>query len=252
MLTAAATCPATPLLVPALAGAAVAELAELRAACHTALRELSGAADLLVLLAPAEVTGTVPPGTPGGLAAYGVDLPVTAPPGPPTAAPPAERAADRLPAEQTADRLPVDLAVGAWLLREAGWSTPVLSVGVRADLAPEAATELGRELAGRADRVGVLALGEGSARRRRTGPGGWDERAEPFDVALAEALARADTAALTGLDPDLAGRLMVTGRAPWQVLAGAAGTEGGRPLTGRLHYAAAPYGVSYLVAVWTR
>lgn len=49
MLVAAAVCPHTPLLVPALAGAAQAELYELRSACHTAVAALRDTdPDLLV------------------------------------------------------------------------------------------------------------------------------------------------------------------------------------------------------------
>jgi len=46
--------------------------------------------------------------------------------------------------------------------------------------------------------------------------------------------------------------LRVTGRAPWQVLAGAAAAAAGQKdgLRGLLRYQAAPYDVSYLVASW--
>jgi hypothetical protein len=57
-------------------------------------------------------------------------------------------------------------------------------------------------------------------------------------------------AALAALDPDLTGDLLATGRAAWQVLAGAmsgAGTPGAP--AGQVLYAGAPLGVGYLVAV---
>ena len=66
---------------------------------------------------------------------------------------------------------------------------------------------------------------------------------------LARALEAADTAALRALDPVLAGELQVSGRAPWQVLAGAAENT---PFTGALLHEDAPYGVGYLVATWSR
>ncbi|HKT00116.1 MAG TPA: hypothetical protein VJT31_11340, partial [Rugosimonospora sp.] len=69
-----------------------------------------------------------------------------------------------------------------------------------------------------------------------------------FDATVAKALAEVDVAALRALDPVLAAQLMVAGRAPWQVLAGAAGSGAG--LSGEVMYAAAPYGVAYTVAVW--
>jgi hypothetical protein len=90
-------------------------------------------------------------------------------------------------------------------------------------------------------------MGDGSARRGVTAPGYADERAEPFDATVAEALAKGDSDALLALDPALATDLMVAGRAPWQVLAGAAA---GRAWRGDLRHADAPYGVAYFVASW--
>lgn len=98
-----------------------------------------------------------------------------------------------------------------------------------------------------ADRVGLLVLGDGSACRTVKAPGYLDERAEPFDAELARALGAADTEALAGLDAELCRQLQVEGRAPWQVLAGAARGAG---LGGKLRYADAPYGVGYFVASW--
>jgi hypothetical protein len=55
---------------------------------------------------------------------------------------------------------------------------------------------------------------------------------------------------LAALDPDLARDLLATGRAAWQVLAGAMSAPGtvGVP-AGRVLYADAPLGVGYVVAV---
>jgi hypothetical protein len=54
-------------------------------------------------------------------------------------------------------------------------------------------------------------------------------------------------AALASLDPDLARDLLATGRAAWQVLAGAV-SAGGRA-AGQVLYADAPFGVGYFVTV---
>lgn len=91
-------------------------------------------------------------------------------------------------------------------------------------------------------------MGDGSACRTVKAPGYLDERAEPFDAEAARALGAADTAALAALDPGLARELQAAGRAPWQVLAGAAEGAG---LSGALLYDEAPYGVGYLVAAWS-
>jgi hypothetical protein len=98
----------------------------------------------------------------------------------------------------------------------------------------------------------MLVMGDGSARRSVKGPGYLDARAEAFDDGVAAALTAVEPQALHDLDPVLAGELLVAGRAPWQVLAGAAeARDAAAPaLTGDLRYAAAPYGVCYFVATW--
>jgi hypothetical protein len=102
----------------------------------------------------------------------------------------------------------------------------------------------------------MLAMGDGTARRTPKGPGYLDERAEPFDDAVAAALADVDVRALLDLDEQLSAELVVSGRVPWQVLAGAAAASGagapGGPWRGQVLHSAAPYGVGYLVATWRR
>jgi hypothetical protein len=129
--------------------------------------------------------------------------------------------------------------VGLWLLP---YATPLV---IARDTTPYDAAALGRSL----DTPGLLVMGDGSARRSLAAPGYLDPRAEPYDAAVARALAGADTGGLLALDPADDDALLVAGRAAWQVLAGAA--EGGQ-WRGELLYDAAPYGVGYLVATWTR
>jgi aromatic ring-opening dioxygenase LigB subunit len=105
----------------------------------------------------------------------------------------------------------------------------------------------GARVAGLAPRVALLVVGDGSARRTPAAPGYFDERAEAFDASAETAIRDGDMAALAGLDAGLAAELMATGRAAWQVLAGAAGPE--RRATGEVLYSDAPFGVAYLVAV---
>jgi hypothetical protein len=62
-------------------------------------------------------------------------------------------------------------------------------------------------------------------------------------------MAAADPAALAALDPALAAELWASGRAPWQVLAGA--TREGE-WKGELLHSSRPFGVGYHVAVWQR
>jgi hypothetical protein len=237
MLVAAAVCPCPPLLVPDVAAGAAPELDAARAACTDALGVLAAARPgRLVVVGPVDSAGpeAYPEGTRGSFRGFGVDLDVRL------------GADEDAPVEQ---RLPYSLAVAAWLLERTGWSdAPVEGLGVGDRLAPERCGRIGRDLAARAERVALLVMGDASACRTLKAPGYLDERAAPFDAEVARALGAADVAALTTLDTGLAHELKVSGRAPWQVLAGAAE---GADLGGSLLYEDAPYGVGYLVATWT-
>jgi hypothetical protein len=238
MLVAAAVCPCPPLLVPEVAEGAAPELDTVRTACSDALAVLAAArADRLVVVGPAEQPGRGPhpEGARGSFRGFGVDLAVRLGRG--GAATPDER------------ELPPSLAVAAWLLERAGWSgAPVEGLGVGESLAAERCVEAGRQIGGAARRVAVLVMGDGSACRTLKAPGYLDERAAPFDAEVARALGTADVEALKALDARLAHELQAVGRAPWQVLAGAA--EGTEP-SGALLYEDAPYGVGYMVATWS-
>ncbi|MEV5250907.1 class III extradiol dioxygenase subunit B-like domain-containing protein [Streptomyces werraensis] len=237
MLVVAAACPCPPLLVPEVAAGAAPELDAARAACTDALGVLAAARpDLLVVVGPDDGSGThgYPAGTPGSFRGFGVDLDVRLGDG--------DGAAGR--------ELPYGLAVGAWLLGRTGWAgAPVEGRGVGESLPPDACLAEGRRLAGRAGRVALLVMGDASACRTPKAPGYLDERAVPYDAEIVRALGSADTAALRALDPRAARELKVSGRAPWQVLAGAA--EGGAGLAGALLHEGAPYGVGYVVATWS-
>ncbi|MFD6424776.1 class III extradiol dioxygenase subunit B-like domain-containing protein [Streptomyces sp. NPDC060198] len=239
MLVAAAVSPCPPLLVPEVAAGAAPELAPARAACAEALAVLAEARpDLLIVVGPAGEgeRGTFPAGSPGDFLGFGVDLGV--------------RLGPEAPDEDTSARpLPTSLAVGAWLLAAADWTTcPVEGLGVGEPLAPERCAEAGRGLAERAGRVALLVMGDGSACRTVKAPGYLDPRAEGFDAVASRALGEADVRTLAELDAPLAYVLKAAGRAPWQVLAGAADGAG---LRGRPLYEDAPYGVGYTVAAWS-
>lgn len=242
MLVAAAVCPCPPLLVPEVASGAAPELDDLRAACDTALRAvLAAEPDLVVVVGPGVRHETYEHGTHGGFQPFGVDLPVRLGGTVETQA---------ISSTQVAvEALPPSLAVGAWLLDRAGWGGPVKGLAVPDYLEPQLCTENGRHLADSAARVGLLVLGDGSARHSVKAPGYLDERAADFDALVARSLATADAdGGLAALDDELAFELMASGRAPWQVLAGAAEAAG---LDAELLYQDAPYGVGYLVAAWT-
>ncbi|MFE7273201.1 class III extradiol dioxygenase subunit B-like domain-containing protein [Streptomyces sp. NPDC057623] len=243
MLVAAAVCPCPPLLVPQVAAGAAPELDAARAACTDALGLLAAARpDRLVVVGPAEESGrwTYPQGTRGSFRGFGADIDVRLgrAEGDPAAAP--------APPEL---RLPSSLAVAAWLLERTGWSdAPIEGLGVGEPLGVERCIEIGRDIAARAERVALLVMGDASACRTLKAPGYLDERAAPFDASVARALGNADVAALKALDTGLAHELKASGRASWQVLAGAAEKAG---LSGALLYEDAPYGVGYMVATWS-
>jgi len=145
--------------------------------------------------------------------------------------------------------LPLSLAMGAWLVEQSKVvGLPRTYLAVPADASPSQCLELGREIAESNDRIGLLVMGDGSARRSEHSPVHLHPRAEIFDATVADALAHADSAVLAALDPDLATELQAAGRAPWQVLAGALESSS---LRGDLTYHAAPYGVGYFVASFT-
>ncbi|WP_281155909.1 class III extradiol dioxygenase subunit B-like domain-containing protein [Streptomyces sp. HYC2] len=237
MLVAAAVCPCPPLLVPDVAAGAAPELDSARAACTDALGVLAAARpDLLVVVGPADASGhgVFPEGTRGSFRGFGVDLEVRL---------------GRDTGAGAGGELPPSLSVAAWLLERTGWSdAPVEGLGVGESTAPERCAAAGRDLAARADRVALLVMGDASARRTLKAPGYLDERAGPFDAGIARALGEADTSALLALGPEPAHELKASGRAPWQVLAGAAEGAG---LSGTLLHDDAPYGVGYLVAAWS-
>ena len=221
---AVAFCPSPPLLLPAVEGLAAAETTALRRACADAITAMLAVRPEVVVVvgaggAPGVRFGA---GDAGDLRGFGIDL---------------EVAFDRCP-PTGGRRLPLAHTVGAWLLHEAGFT------GLRVGVGPDGVPSMLRDLPGP---VGILAVGDGSARRSVKAPGYLDESAGPFDVAVAQALAGGDPAALAALDPAVGERLLAAGVPTWRAVGAALA---GRAITARLHYDDAPFGVGYLVADW--
>jgi hypothetical protein len=217
MLVAVAFVPSAPLLLPALGGGPE----DLTAACLRAVAALDGLERLVVVGAAAEpgpVTGTVD-ATPWG--ALGRPAP---------------------------DALPLALAVGSSLASSA--------LGRRSQELHGVLRGTRLDLDGDSRRTGLLVVGDGTSMRTEKAPGHYDPRAEGFDQQVEAALAAADPEALLALDEGAADQLWVGGLAAWRAAAVAARAEvrpdGAAPAgwRGQLHYAAAPYGVCYLVATW--
>jgi len=271
----AALLPHPPLLVPELGGRAAGELDPLRSACRKAVEGVLSASGALVVIGDGPVWGIAARSAVGSFLPYGADVEVRLP-------------EDRLWADLSAlpephrlDDLPLSLAVAAWLLDRSaeaptkrrrlrlageradavpkrdpvpsGSKVPsLIACTVPATLGPGAATAVGQALAEvAADHgpVGVLAMGDLSARRTAAAPGAYHPAAAAFDAGIADALVRGDLDALARLDPAEAAELQVGGRAVLQALAGAM-RAGTRP-TGEVLYDEAPFGVGYLVALLT-
>jgi len=137
------------------------------------------------------------------------------------------------------------VGLGAMLLDEAGWGGNRVLQSVGEDETPAACAALGQSLARTYPGAAMLVMGDGSARCSVTAPGHLHEGAAAFNARVEQALRAGDIDALAALPSGLARELMVTGRPAWQVLAAALGAA--RPAD--VHYADAPFGVFYLVAM---
>jgi hypothetical protein len=222
---AVAFCPSPPLLLPAVEGRAAPETTALRQACAAAVADMLAVRPEVVVVVGGDVDPGVRlgPGDAGDLRGYGVDRTVPF-------------AGDVGPGRR---RLPLAHTLGAWLLDEAGFAGARVGVGP-ADLGP-----LLRDLPGPR---GVLAMGDGSARRTVKAPGYLDAAAVPFDTAVASALADGEAGALAVLDEEQGRRLLAAGVPTWRAVGAALA---GRDVRARLHLHDAPFGVGYLAAAWT-
>ena len=212
--------PATPLLVPQIAQGAAHELAHLRQASLDAVTELAqSGADQLVIVGTAPTTGLVI-GEPDW-SGFGLG---SAPTGP---------------------ALSPSLSIGHWFLDQVGAQAD-LYIGVSSQASSAECAALGQSLVGEQS-LAVLVVGDGSACRSDKAPGSLDPRAQEFDAEVIEALRLGDSARLARLDSDVATKLQVDGRAPWQVVA--AMVEA--PMASQVVASDDPYGVLYVVAQWS-
>jgi hypothetical protein len=168
---AVAVCPATPLLSPEVS-VSPDGVGEVQAAARAAVAALVGAApDRVVVVGEAPRLGPYD----GTWDWSGFGLPARPDGG--------------------ATRLPRGLAVGAWLLDDAGWKGRRDYLGVPVETTSAVCEEQGRGVTSSDGRVGLLVIADGSAKRSLKAPGHLDPRAEGFDAALAATLAAADVGA---------------------------------------------------------
>jgi hypothetical protein len=297
MITAAALCPSPPLLAREVTGRDPV-VPELRQACAAAVRRLVRChPDVIAVVGPAPVTARWP-------ADRSLDLSAFAPQTASAAVPEAARVSDATGVPEAAGvldaagvpeaagvpdaagapapdqpgpprgrpPLPLPLGLGARLLDEAGYAGARALEAVGHDEPTAGCVALGEKIAASGDRVGLLIMADGSARRSPRAPGYLDGRAAPFDAAVECAVRDGDLDALLDIDPALARELLAAGRPAWQVLAGAvlgqhsagaargqlpagavrgqppARTVRGQPPAAEILYSDDPFGVAYLVA----
>ena len=213
-------------MVPELAGAAAAELANLREAVFAAAAALP-IRWVAVGVGPSDAV--IGPRHDGTFAGYGVDVHVALSPD-----------GRRVPGE-----MPLAALITGWVR---GRARPDASAEVRlyADTHhAQAAVALGRRLRAAIDQaaepVGVLVVADGAHTLTAPAPGGYRPESLNAQAALDDALSRGDVDALTRLPG------AIVGRVAYQVLAGLA--ESGSSAVTEL-YRGAPYGVGYFAGVW--
>jgi hypothetical protein len=226
VLSTIAIVPSAPVLVPELAGTAADEVAELRAAMIAAVSALP---PRWVAVGVGAADGVVGPEAVGTFAGFGVDLAVRLSP--------------------RASGQPVDMPLCALM---AGWvraqAQPDSEAQVRVYAThhdAQAALALGRQLRDEIDQgaepTGVLIVADGANTLTPAAPGGYHPEDAAAQLALDDALACGDLAALAQLPEQ------VRGRVAFGVLAGLAepASRSAKEL-----YRAAPYGVGYFAGVW--
>jgi len=215
-------------LVPELAGAAADELVDLRAAMVAAAAALP---PRWVAVGVDAGDGVVGPDSVGTFAGFGVDLAV------------------RLSPQVSDGDQPVELPLCALI---AGWIRAQAQPDARAqvrvyaeDLDSQTAVALGGRLRVEIDQLaaptGVLIVADGANTLTPAAPGGYHPGDVDVQLALDDALACGDVAALTRLPEQVGGRVA------FGVLAGLAEPA---PRSAKELYRAAPYGVGYFAGVW--
>jgi hypothetical protein len=245
VITGAAICPPTPLLARELTGREPV-VPELRQACAAAVERLvRSGPEVIAVVGPGHRTATWAAGGRLNLAGFAPALGLRG--GPRRSGPGRESGTGPVagPRAGAGPSLPFAVGLGTRLLDEGGYRGPRLLRSVHHDEPAAGCLRLGADLGRLGDRVGLLVMADGSARRSLRAPGYLDPRAAAFDAALERAVRDGDLGPLRAMDQALARELLAAGRPGWQVLAGA---MPGRAPTAEILYADDPFGVFYLVA----
>ncbi|SIR86315.1 class III extradiol ring-cleavage dioxygenase family protein [Williamsia sterculiae] len=230
--------PSAPLLVPQLAGPSAADTAPVRTAALRAVAGLAATSRRWVIVgADADERDVARVGTFRG---FGVDVVVSL-------APVDGR-------DHPADPgMPLSLLIGGWLRGRVGADVTARPLLVAPDLPPADCAARGAalraELDADAEPVGVLVVADGSTRLGDTAPGGgFSPECRALQDDLDAAVGTGDRDGLIGLSVGAASGAGIGGRAAFQV---AAGLDTDGRFHGETYYAAAPFGVGYIVARWS-
>jgi hypothetical protein len=230
VLSAIAIVPSAPVLVPELAGAAAAEVADLTAAVLEAAALLPSH---WIVVGTGAADSDLGPDSAGTFAGFGVDVRVGLSPQAVNG-----RAAD--PGE-----LPLCALLAGWVRGQARPDATAQARVYAGDHPADIALARGRQLRAEVDRlpdpIGVLVVADGANTLTPAAPGGYDPNNAEAQLVLDDALANGDVAALARLPEPILGRVA------FQVLAGL--TEPG-PRSAKELYRGAPYGVGYFAGAW--
>lgn len=221
-VSAVAFVPSAPLLVPEVAAGSASLDDTIRSASVEAVRRASGGCDEVVVVAATDRAGAWDANAAADFSGFGL-------------------APGRGGRPVGGDALPWPLGVGSWLVDAAGWTGQRRYVGLGDEGGPAA-------LAVAEGAIAIVAVGDGSACRTEKAPGYLDPRAEPFDEAVAAALATGDLAGLAAVDPALGAELLCAGLRPWRCVTTALADRS--VAQSKLLAHVAPYGVAYFAAVW--
>ncbi len=232
MITGAAFVPSAPMLLPAVAQGAAAELDDIRAASIDAVRRaLAAPVQRVVIVGAGTTTRTHATGR-ASFRGFGVpyDVPLD-------------------PAAPGGDPLPLALSVGACLLAQVGWPGERLALEVAATADDDELDDAGVALAQGGVATALIVVADGSAARSEKAPAHLHPGAEAFDASVAAALSIGDPALLAAIDPTVAREVTAAGRPAWRT---AAAALHGLRWDAALLADTAPHGVGYLAAAWTR
>ena len=199
----AALVPAAPVIVPGLSGHTM-PAPEVRSAALDAIqRMIDAGVDEVIVLAEADRDGLFDSTAPWGLHRIGGLHPFSE----------AGAVFDQL--------LTMPLAIGASMLRDAGWTGTTYFHALERTISANAAAEVGRGLGTTKRSVGLLLLGNGSACCTEKAPGSFHPQANEFNTSLVGMIRQGNRAAMMALPTQGAAEQLSDIRVPLQVFAGA-------------------------------